>query len=261
MVPHPTNMVTPHTPHVVILSVLSAVVVAMLAYAFREYKVTGRLTMLLLLVGGLVCSLNEPLADIAGDCWFPTDGFMAQTLFGRQIPVWVVLAYVVFFGGLEYLLMRELSKGRSRQQIWIGIGVFWVLNLLLELPLLGGDLYVYYGPQVLKIGGFPLIWLTINSLGAFAGAVAALRLDGVLRGPSRVLLVLVPFATYMASWTVSMPGFWSLQADTSTAVRTVFALLSIAAAIAAIDVLIRIGLAISAGGRASRPADQLASVA
>lgn len=261
MVPHPTNMATPHTPHVVILSVLSVVVVAMLVYAYREYRVTGRLTMLLMLVGGLVCSLNEPLADVAGDCWFPTDGFMAQTLFGRSIPVWVVLAYVIFFGALEYILMRELRKGRTRQQIWIGIGVFWILNLLLELPLLGSDLYVYYGPQALKIGGFPLIWITINSLGAFAGAVTALRLETVLRGPSRLLLVLVPFATYMASWTVSMPGFWSLQADTTMAVRTVFALVSIAAAIWAIDTLIRIGLAISAHENRTETAERLPAAA
>lgn len=248
----------------VLLGILVAAAVLASLYLWRR---TGKPTALLLTVGGLVCSLNEPLVDVLGNCWFPTDGVMAQEIFDRAIPVWVVLAYVIFFGFFAYTQAALLRSGVTRRQVWMGIAAFWVLNTALEMPLLASDLYVYYGDQPFEIGGFPLSWLVINSLGSFAAAVIAVRLDWFFRGARRLLLAFVPFAAYMASWVLAMPYFGTQNADVSSPVRWIGAAVAMALGVVALDALIRIGLvkpaaapAVPANGSPTGPVRPLARV-
>jgi hypothetical protein len=219
-------------------TVVAAFVVAS-AYYWRR---TGSPAFLLVLIGGLFCSFNEAAVDVLGHCYFPAnDGLIAYTTFDRPVPVWVVLAYVAFFGGLTYLQVLWLKSGASHRAVWIGVGIFWVLNLLLELPILASGLYVYYGDQPLEVGGFPLIWLVTNSLGSLFAAVVITRLSWFFTGARQFLLVLVPFATYMASWVVTMPHFAITNTDAPMSVRTAAALVSILLGLVSIDVLIRLG--------------------
>jgi hypothetical protein len=125
--------------------------------------------------------------------------------------------------------------------MWCGIAVFGVLNVLLEIPMLRAGLYVYYGYQPFAIGGFPLSWLVINSLGSLFGAVVVVRLAWFFTGARQLLLVLVPFATYMASWVLAMPHFAITNTDLPTGARIGAAALSMALGVIAIDGLIRLG--------------------
>lgn len=237
----PTAMATPAAAHRIVLAVIGVVAAAMLVAAAYHWRRTGSPAFLLVLAGGYICSFNEALVDVLGHCYFPADGFIAYTTFGRAVPVWVVLAYVVFFGGLTYLQVLWLRSGPSHRAMWAAVGIFWVLNLLLEMPILASGLYVYYGDQPLVIGGFPVIWLVINSLGSLFAAVIITRLSWFFTGVRQLLLVLVPFATYMASWVVTMPHFATTNTDAPTGVRTIAAIVSMALGLVSIDVLIRIG--------------------
>lgn len=237
----PTAMATPAAAHRIVLAVIGVVAAAMLVAAAYHWRRTGSPAFLLVLAGGYVCSFNEALVDVLGHCYFPADGLIAYTTFGRAVPVWVVLAYVVFFGGLTYLQVLWLRRGPSHRAMWAAVGIFWVLNLLLEVPILASGLYAYYGDQPLVIGGFPIIWLVINSLGSLFAAVVITRLSWFFTGVRQRLLVLVPFTTYMASWVVTMPHFAITNTDAPMSVRTAAAIVSLALGLVTIDVLIRIG--------------------
>jgi hypothetical protein len=178
---------------------------------------------------------------VLGHCFFPVDGVIGYTAFGRAVPVWVVLAYVVFFGGLSYLMALAFKRGASHRAMWCGIAVFGVLNVLVEIPMLRAGLYLYYGYQPFAIGGFPVSWLVINSLGSLFGAVLVVRLSWFFTGARQLLLVFVPFAAYMTSWVLAMPHFAITNTDMPHGVRMAAAALSIALGAIAIDALIRIG--------------------
>jgi hypothetical protein len=242
MISPPTGMTTPDTAHTIVLVVLAVVVAAFVAFGAVHWRRSGSPLLLLLALGGLVCSLNEPLVDVLGHCYFPDgDGLIGQRLLGRGIPVWVDLAYVIFFGCFEWVLAGALQRGTARRTMWGAIGAFWALNAVLELPLLGSDLYVYYGEAPMKVGGFPLYWLPLNCLGAFLGAVVVARGAAFFTGRRQLLVVVVPFATYMGSWILDMPLFWALNSDAALGVKWAAAAFTIVAALAAIDALIRLG--------------------
>lgn len=237
----PWEMTTPRTAQTIITAVLAVVVAAFVIAALADWRRSGSPAFLLMLVGGYVCSFNEATVDVLGHCFFPVDGVIAYSAFGRPIPAWVVLAYVVFFGGLSYLMAVAFRRGAGRRTMWLGIAIFGVLNVLLEIPMLRSGLYVYYGYQPFAVGGFPISWLVINSLGSLFGAVVLVRLSWFFTGARRLLLVLVPFATYMASWVLAMPHFAITNTDVPAGVRIAAAVLSMALGVIAIDGLIRLG--------------------
>jgi len=237
----PWGMTTPTTAQTIITVILAAVVAAFVGAALVDWRRAGSPAFLLMLVGGYVCSFNEATVDVLGHCFFPLDGVNGYTAFGRAVPVWVVLAYVIFFGGLSYVMALAFKRGASHRAMWCGIAVFGVLNVLLEMPMLKAGLYVYYGDQPFKVGGFPLSWLVINSLGALFGAVVIVRLSWFFTGARLGLLVFVPFATYMASWVLAMPYFAITNTDMPAGVRMAAAALSMALGLIAIDGLIRMG--------------------
>ncbi|HEX9833488.1 MAG TPA: hypothetical protein VGA66_10470 [Mycobacterium sp.] len=237
----PWEMTTPATAQVAITTILGIVVVVFAAAAVREWYISGRPIFALTLVGGLICSFNEAAVDVLGHCYFPLDGWIGYTVFGRGVPAWVILAYVVFFGGLSYLMAKAFRAGATRKTMWTGIGIFGVLNVLLEIPMLASGLYVYYGDQPFTVAGFPISWLVINSLGSLFGAVVLTRLDWLFTGARQLLVVFVPFVTYMSSWVLAMPYFAVTNTDAPSAVRMLAAAVSLVLGLIAIDVLIRIG--------------------
>lgn len=237
----PYEMTTPVTAQTVITVILAVAVVGFVLAALRDWRHTGRLTFLLMLAGGFVCSFNESLVDVLGHCYFPSDGIIVHQSFDRPVPLWVVLAYVVFFGGLSYLMAHALRRGVSRRNMWIGMAVFWVLNTVLEIPMLRSHLYTYYGPQVLTVGGFPVVWLVINALGSLLGAVVLVRLWWFFTGWRQLLVVAVPFVTYMASWVLAMPHFAITNTDAPTGIRIGAALITMTLGLIAMDALIRLG--------------------
>jgi len=237
----PWDITTPATPQTIITVVLAVVVAGFVAAALVSWYRTKRPTFLLLLAGGYICSFNEPLIDFLCHCFFPADGWIGHTVFNRSIPIWVILAYVVFYGGLTYLLSAAFASGISRRTLWIGIGIWGALNLAMEIPLLQSNLYVYYGDQPFVVGGFPLSQLVFNAFGSLLGAVAITRLSWFFTGARQALLLLVPFVTFMSSWAVGMPLFLVLGTDAAHGLRMFAAAVSMALGLLGIDALLRIG--------------------
>jgi hypothetical protein len=233
---------------------VGAVVVAMLVGAVLHWRRSGRPTGLLLLVGGLFCSLNEALVDLLGHCYFPKDYGIAYTAYGYSVPWWVVTAYVAYFGGLTWLQSEFLRSGATRARVWQGITAVWVLNVILELPPLANGVYVYYGDQPFQVGGFPLNWLVINALGSLFAAVVVAKWSSFFTGARQALLLVVPWATYFMSWAAHMPLFGALNAEVSSPVRWGAAVLSGILGLIAMDALIRLATTRRAAAPVSREA-------
>ena len=240
--PELARLHTPSTAHAVIFTIVATALAAILVVSVVVWRRTGRPTMLLLTIGGGVCCLNESLVDLLGHCYFPTHGgTMGQTLFGRTVPIWVDITYAIFFGTFPFLLSELLKRGTSRRNMWGAIIAFWFANSILEVPLLSTHLYVYYGDQPFKVARFPIEWLTINVLGAFLAAVIAARGSSFFRGRRQLWLLLVPLASYFASWVVDMPAFWAVNSHASTAVKYFGVGATLVLGVLAIDALIQAG--------------------
>jgi hypothetical protein len=235
-------LTTPSTAHAVIFTIVAVALAAILVASVVVWKRTGKPTMLLLTLGGGICCLNESLVDLLGHCYFPIHGgIMGLTLFGRTVPIWVEITYAIFFGTFPFLLSELLTRGTSRRNMWGAIIAFWAANSILEVPLLSTHLYVYYGEQPFQVAKFPIEWLTINVLGAFLAAVIAARGAGFFRGRRQLWLLLVPIASYFASWIVDMPAFWAVNSHASNAVKYCGVGLALVLGVLAIDALIRVG--------------------
>jgi hypothetical protein len=237
----PWDISTPATPQTIITIVLALAVAGLVIAALFDWHRIKRPTFLLLLGGGYICSLNEPLIDFLCHCFFPADGWIGHTVFNRSIPIWVILAYVVFYGGLTYVLSVAFKSGVTRRALWIFIGIWAALNLTMEIPLLQSNLYVYYGDQPFLVGGFPLSQVVFNAFGSLLGAVVVTRLSWLFTGARQLLLLLVPFVTFMSSWVVGMPLFLAFGTDASHGVRTFAAAVSMSLGLIGIDTLIRLG--------------------
>jgi hypothetical protein len=237
----PWDISTPAVPQTIATVALGIVVAGFVIAALVDWRRIGRPNFLLMILGGYICSFNEPLIDFLCHCYFPADGWIGHTVFDRAIPVWVILAYVIFYGALTYVVSVAFSKGITRRTLWTSIAIWAALNLVMEIPLLKSGLYLYYGDQPFMIGGFPISQVVFNALGSLLGAVVITRLDWFFTGPRQLLLLFVPFVTFMSSWTLGMPFFLVLGTDAPTPVRYAAAALAMAIGLYAIDVLIRIG--------------------
>ena len=238
----PVDMPTPPTPELVATVTIGAVVALRAVGGIYLWRRTGRPEGLLVLAGGFLCCFTEAPVDVLGACWFPLGGTWVYTMFDRPIPLWVCLAYAAFFGGLTYINVLLFRAGSSRRVMWSAVGAVLVINLILEMPLLASDLYLYYGPQPFMIGGFPISWLVINSFGSMVASVVIVRLSWFFTGTRMLLLLAVPYGTYMASWVVAMPYFATMNAEVSTFTRGVAALVSLGLGLLGLDVLIRLGV-------------------
>ncbi len=111
----------------------------------REIARSRSFTLALLLIGGAVSYFNEPIDDVLGLVWHPVVGqWTALDTFSR-VPLWGLGIYIVFFGGMPYLTLQNLRRGMTRRQLWGWVGVLAVVDVALELPVLAGGIYSYYG--------------------------------------------------------------------------------------------------------------------
>lgn len=206
----PSHTTFPETAQNIANVVMAMLVAAFVVYALVEL-VRGRGPLcLILLGGGAVAYLNEPMLDVLGPLWHPRPNQdVAIETFGPA-PLWGLGIYIVFFGGGTYVMCRLFQHGLTLKQFWYGVGGFFVVNLAVELPLLDAGLYQYYGYQEppMMVGGLPLYWLFVNAGGPLLSATLLLVAPQFFAGAKRVFAVLVPMTVYSGfSMAVSWPVY------------------------------------------------------
>src|SRR5438552_2085275 len=107
----PTGMARPHDAQIVYTSVWGAIVLAFAVCAVVLVVQRREPLLCVLLIGGAIAYLNEPIDDLLGLVWHPRPGqWVALRTFGPA-PVWGVFVYMALFGGIAYLMAKAFGRG------------------------------------------------------------------------------------------------------------------------------------------------------
>jgi hypothetical protein len=173
-----------------LLAIFTVLALGLLLNALRDWKLRGQPLLLVCLVGAVCTNPIEGIADELGYVWYADPDQATWYRSFVPMPLWMIPAYIVFFAGLTAIVLRYIEAERPRMAFVKAVLACWVVNLLIEVPILRSDVYTYYSDhQPLSIGDFPLYWLVLNSAGPMITAVVIYRFRAALTG-ARLLLVL-----------------------------------------------------------------------
>ncbi len=202
----PLDMIMPATANNTVAIANYSVLLVVAILMLRDGRRTRSLLPLFCLIGGAASSFMEPIYDVVGNVWYPEHG---QTpifrAFNYSIPLWMLPAYTWYIVGQGYWMYKKFQQGMRPGQLWRFYFLFWLSNLVLEVPALALGIYVYYGPQPFKVFGFPLWMAMTNSLMPILLGAAFYSLRNIFSGVRAWLAVpIVPMgvgaAQIMAGW-------------------------------------------------------------
>jgi len=210
-----------------VANVVICLIALIVAQGYRRRS--GSSVGFLLLAAGALTVLNEPAVDILGLCWFAAHGSTPLfTAWGVTIPAFMLPVYCWYVGGQALLALMLLEKGATGKQIFRLYGAFALINVLLEVPGLKMGIYAYYGNQPFVILGFPCWWVVCNALMPIVMAAIVFRLQPLLKGPPRLLLVFTgPMAAGLCNGAIAMPVWLTLNSGAPLWATHVAALLSL----------------------------------
>lgn len=227
----PVDAVISHTVDRNVTTVMATLAAVALLFSLYYWRRTGRPTFLVLFAAGGAMMLLEPFVDTVGGCWHPANATRGFELWGRPMPLWLCLAYFVYFGigaGLTWLALRRRNTPRA---MWTLFAAGMAGDLVLEVTLLHWDTYVYYGDQPLVLWNFPLWWAPVNSLVDVAVAALIIRYEAALAGPRQLLIIPLAMAVTasvntMAGW----PSWTAVNSDLGDPARQLAGLVTFAVA-------------------------------
>ena len=205
-----------------IITINCVLILLAVLFALRDWNKSKTPILLLLIIGGAITNLAEPFVDLGGACWHPIIG--QDAIFenmARPMPLWLLTAYIAYFGVLPMLIYQAFTKGASSRAMWLWFLIPVIADVILEESLLSQSdhLYVYYGHQPLILHAFPLWWAAGNTIGVYLSGVMMTMFAPLLRGWR---LALVPFSTLLcytaATGFVAWPSTVVINSDYSNMV-------------------------------------------
>jgi hypothetical protein len=167
----------------------------------------------LMWVGGLICSLLEPMLDHLGHLWWPTNlpgpVFLGYDL---HIPLLIPPCYVFFIAMTGYFAYYKMRQGLSVSMVF----TIWLLicstDILMEIPGTSTAAYTYYGDVPFKVLGFPLAWGWLNGTSMLMVGFLLWLVAPYLVGWRKALVLLVPIIAMGAAYgIVAWPYFLALN--------------------------------------------------
>lgn len=245
--PTPDGTAMPQTAQLITTAMMGVLVAAFVVYALTELVRRRSATLMLLLIGGAISYLNEPIDDVLGLVWHPEAAQWTVLDTFARVPLWGLGIYIVFFGGMPYLILRNLRRGMSRVQLWRWVSALVVIDVAVELPVLASGIYRYFGDAPMQIGGFPVYWIFINAVGPLGLAVLLLAAEDRFSGWRMLYLPLLPMVCNAAgSVAVGWPIYSALNAQAGPVITWGAAILTIAIGLAILDILITTAARMSA---------------
>jgi hypothetical protein len=179
----------------------AAVVILAVPWAVRAVTRHRNWVPLIVILGGLICSLEEAMLDMLGHLHWAPNLQMVYTNFGVSVPALIPLCFVIRNGAKlpHYFMLLAMGAGLDALMETIGINL---------------GVYKYYGIQPFEFLNFPYWWAFIN--GSSFVAVGSLLAYFVprLRGGRKWLLLMVP--SYGMAGTYFTVGWIHLLAHNST---------------------------------------------
>jgi hypothetical protein len=199
-----------------VFTVAMFVAIAVLGgYALRLYRRTGTPVPLLLMAGGFVAMLSEPIVDVMGLCAYPGEGMWTLfTTFGRPVPVFMVV-YVWFVGGQALLVWQALERGGGSAAVWRWLAIFFVVDVSMEtVAVRVFRLYVLYGAQPFSVFGLPWWWILVNVAMPVVTGVVVYRALPLLPGMKVLgVIALVPMTIVGVNASTSFAMWNALHTD------------------------------------------------
>lgn len=169
---------------------------------------------LLALAGGALCSLVEPVFDVLTHLYWPSNfPFHGFTLFDRPIPGIAVIVYACYTGLGAWWVYDLMRRGTTVRTLTLAALVFACIDLILEIPWLKANVYVYYGYQPFRILDFPAYWPVINASLPILGGWLFLTLSPRMVGWGRLLALVVPTISMGGVFACGWPTFAALNSE------------------------------------------------
>jgi len=220
----PTGLRGDKTADTIVFVISLVVLAGLLLWGLRkrDFRLIG------LLIGAGLAGFVEAQLDLLSRIWWASDLPTAYTVFGRPIPTLVLATYSLAIGGGMYLVYRICAAGAKRTDI-IRLGVvLMVAESVFEMILMTTSFYKYYGPQPLRVFGFPLYWGAINSVSMVAGGVGVYAYRERLTGRAALLTIAIPPLAFGLDFAVGWPTWDVMNTHASQLTMSLVSLSTIA---------------------------------
>ena len=156
---------------------------------------------LLLICGGFVCSLLEPMLDMLGHLRWANDlPVYVFTNFGISIPLLIPFCYAAFLGLEPYFIYLLFKRGVTVKQVMYIYLIAAMTDAVMETPGLLMHVYQYYGVQPFTFLAFPYWYASINGASFMTIALFIWFLEPRLKGWHRALFLVVPPIGMGTAW-------------------------------------------------------------
>lgn len=232
----------PHIPLVVYTVLMCLITLGFLVYWLVSAERRRNPALPLLLLGGALAGFMEPWLDNVVLVGYPvhqsTPYFVA---FERPVPIFVVIGYAWFCGGLLFVLSRLFQRDFSTRSIWTLYGAVVVVDFVAIGLSAWLGILEFFGDPPLKVAHFPLWWAGIDGLMVVMGGVLTFFLVDRLRGLQCLWLVLIPSVTLgAAAGIVGWPVSTAINSGWPMWAKVVCALCSIGLSIASVNFIAKV---------------------
>jgi hypothetical protein len=210
----PADLSASQPMSVAFLIICSIFMVAAIVYVVWR-AIRGDILGIYFLAAGLLMGTLEPGLDYLGLLWFANDNAaIAINMFGRHIPLYVVMGYSFFFGLQAYFLYLAITVGKNAKFFVYAYAVSWVFDLILQATGSTFGLYKYYGNQPFLILGVPAWWFSIDAVMPILAALIVFALRDRLHGWGKLILIpLVPALYAALNGAAGVPVFAALNSN------------------------------------------------
>ena len=198
-----------HTNEWIYFWAITALAVASMAAAVYLARRIRSWIPVMCMLGAGIAFFTEPMLDTHVQVfWAAGEVPTVFNAFGRDIPLFLLSAYFVFFGLGTALLWYFVTKLGKRFPIWPVFAAETLGAIAIEPAGIQMGLWQYYGFQGVRFFDYPLWWPLVGGTTIVVAGTLIYRLEPYLGG-WRVLAV--PFVLAMGVmatyWTVAWPMF------------------------------------------------------
>ena len=137
-----------------------------------------------------------------------------MNLFGRHIPLYVVLGYSFFFGLQAYVIYRAIVLGKGTKFLLYAVAISWLFDMALQVTGAQLGLYQYYGRQPYLFFGAPAWWYSIDATFQLAAGLLLFLIRHRLVGWGRLLIIaLLPSVYSGLNGAFGWPVFAALNSN------------------------------------------------
>jgi hypothetical protein len=227
-IPHPpVNQLVPHGPIVLFGLFNLAMFVLVVGLLCREAWRTRSVLPFAFLVGCGLAAFAEPIFDGNIHVWFAEMQKPDWRFYNVGYP-WFEIPGNALMGGPTYWMYHKFQKGMSNRELWIWFVVWYLFDVIWEIPGTVMSSYVYYGPHPFTLFGYPLWIGMMCGLGLpLVGFVAYAMRNSMSAGRLWWMIVVLAPVTIYGCEVITWPMWITLNGGQTVAVAQAAALLSL----------------------------------